>query len=588
MSFIAELRRRNVIRVGIAYLAGAWLLIQIVETLFPVFNLPGSAIRIVVISVAVGFAPALILAWVFEITPDGFTRDKGGASIDNKRFDRIIMILMALALAYFSADKFLLDPARDTAREADIERQIRSNVLTESFADRSIVVLPFVNMSSDADNEYFADGITEELLNVLAKLETLRVISRTSTFAFKGQAINIADVVEQLNVTYVLGGSVRKAGDSLRITAQLIDGRSDTHIWSETYDRKLDDIFAIQDEIAAHVAEELKLRILDRRSDKIDPLAYAAMLQARYLLNLYDASRMDEAGELLETGLNLEPDYAALWIEKTRYHTHQIYYGVVPEDEARNEREAAKLHLARVDPESPAVLIGKAGSEENLATRAELVARAYRLAPTDPVIVEAVARLARDLGQFDVAKALGEYLVARDPLCGRCFYRLGQTYMEAFEPESAIPHFEKALLLGAGQLDAAYAIGQAYLMSGDPDTALKMFEVALHATHRQLGLLMAFHDQGRQDQFNGLFAEFEQQSEWDNLALVYAWIGDADKAFGLLEKGHKQFPSEYTTIFSDTRLMRIHDDPRWRALMEKIGTTPEQLAAIKLDISVPN
>jgi tetratricopeptide (TPR) repeat protein len=297
---------------------------------------------------------------------------------------------------------------------------------------------------------------------------------------------------------------------------------------------------------------------------------------------------MDDVGELLDTGLDLEPDYPALLIEKYRYHTHQIFHGVVPEDEARKNRAATMAHLERADPENPAVLISKVGTEKNLATRADLIVRAYRLAPTDPIIVEVVARLARDLGQFDVAIALGDYLVARDPLCGRCFYRLGATYMEAFEPGRAIPHFEKALLLGAGQLDAAYGIGHAHLMNGNLDTALKMFEVALHEVHRQLGFLMAFHDQGRLAEFKELLAEFEQQVGWDQHAFVYAWIGDADKAFELLEAGYAQFPSAYTTLFSDTRLIRIHDDPRWRKLMERIGTTPEQLAAIKLDISAPN
>ena len=588
MSFLSELRRRNVLRVSIAYLAGAWLLIQIVETLSPVFRLSEAGFRVVVIALAVGFIPALVLAWAFELTPGGLARDRGAATTDNKGFDRIIIALLAVAVAYFSVDKFLLDPARDEKRVAEVARQARSDVLTESFADRSIAVLPFENMSADAGNEYFADGITEELLNVLAKLKDLRVISRSSVFAFKGQNPNVADVAERLNVTYVLEGSVRKAGNTVRITAQLIEARSDTHIWSETYDRTLDDIFAIQDEIAAHVAEELELRILDRQSDKIDPPAYQAMLQARFLLNLYDPSRMDDVGGLLDTGLNLEPDYPALLIEKYRYHTHQIFHGVAPEDEARKNRAATMAHLQRIAPDNPVVLMYGIAPEENLARRAELVARVYGLAPTDAAIVENVARFARDLGQFEAAISLGEYLIDRDPLCGRCFYRLGATYMEAFEPVSAIPHFEKALLLGAGQLDAAYGIGHAYLMNGDPDTALKMFEEALHEVHRQLGFLMAFHDQGRQAEFKALFAEFEQQVGWDQQAFVFAWIGDADKAFELLEKGYAQFPDDYAALFSDTRLMRIHDDPRWRRLMERIGTTPEQLAAIKLELAVPN
>ena len=257
MSFLKELKRRNVLRVGAAYVVGSWLLIQVAETIFPLFGYGDTPARMVVIVLAIAFIPSLIFSWAFEITPEGLKRD---ADVDRdlsviqttgKKLDRIILVVLALALAYFAFDKFVLDPARDAVELAtatqEAHQEGRSEALVDSYGDKSIAVLPFVNMSSDPEQEYFSDGISEELLNLLAKIPELRVISRSSSFAFKGGKIDIPTVAKKLNVAHVLEGSVRKAGNQVRITAQLIDARTDTHLWSETYDRELANIFAVQD-----------------------------------------------------------------------------------------------------------------------------------------------------------------------------------------------------------------------------------------------------------------------------------------------------------------------------------------------------
>ena len=243
MSLFSELKRRNVLRVAIGYLAASWLLIQIVETLFPIFGLSDASIRLSVILLAIGFPLILIFSWLYELTSEGLKLEKDvDRSITlvhhtGKKLDRAIIVVLTLALGYFAFDKFVLDPARDTAREEVVAKQARTDALVESYGEKSIVVLPFVNMSDDAGNEYFADGISEELLNLLAQIPQLRVISRSSAFSFKGKDIDIQTVAEKLNVAHVLEGSVRKSGNKVRITAQLIEARSDTHLWSGTYDR---------------------------------------------------------------------------------------------------------------------------------------------------------------------------------------------------------------------------------------------------------------------------------------------------------------------------------------------------------------
>jgi TolB-like protein len=291
LSFFDELKRRNVIRIAGLYLVGAWLIVQVASTVLPAFDGPGWVLRALITLLAIGFFPALIFAWAFELTPEGLKREKevdraGSISLHTgKKLDRVIMVVLALALGYFAFDKFVLAPQREAEQTRAARNAGRSEALVESYGDKSIAVLPFVDMSPQKDQEYFSDGISEELLNLLSKISQLRVISRSSAFSFKGKDIEIPEIAKRLNVAHILEGSVRKAGNQVRVTAQLIDARSDTNLWSETYDRPLDNIFAVQDEIAAAVVAQLKLKLLDAapHAKATDPRAYALYLQARHL-----------------------------------------------------------------------------------------------------------------------------------------------------------------------------------------------------------------------------------------------------------------------------------------------------------------
>jgi TolB-like protein len=322
LSFLNELKRRNVLRVGAAYVVSSWLLIQVAETIFPLFGYGDTPARLVVIVLAIAFLPSLILAWVFEITPEGLKRDadvvreQSITEVTGKKLDRIILVVLALALAYFAFDKFVLDPVRDAELVEETEQQIRTDVLVESYGDLSIAVLPFVNMSSDPEQEYFSDGISEELLNLLAKIPEMRVISRSSAFSYKGKDIDIPTIAEQLDVAHVLEGSVRKAGNQIRITAQLIEARSDTHLWSETYDRKLENIFAVQDEISVAIVEALKeslniqLETTRKTLTATNIEAHDAYLRGRYLVAQRSQDSIEGAILEFEKATALDPGYA--------------------------------------------------------------------------------------------------------------------------------------------------------------------------------------------------------------------------------------------------------------------------------------
>lgn len=320
---LSELKRRNVLRTAAAYLAGSWLLLQIVETLFPVFALDDSVLRYMVIMLGIGFIPVLVISWVFEWTPDGIKREQEtgprtqAAKAQAKTWDRIILVVMALALGVFAFDRFIITPQREAAlietatkAGAEMERAKVSAIVHESVA-----VLPFYNMSADPDNEYFSDGLTETLLHMLAQMADLKVAARTSSFAFKNKNIDIRKIAAELGVAHVLEGSVQKAGDRIRVTAQLIRASDGFHLWSQNYDRTLDDIFAIQDEIAADVASALGSTLLADNNNTIvgpftdDVNAYDIYLQAleQQAIGTFDA--LSKAEVLLSDALIADPAF---------------------------------------------------------------------------------------------------------------------------------------------------------------------------------------------------------------------------------------------------------------------------------------
>jgi TolB-like protein len=329
MSLFEELKRRNVFRVGIAYGVTAWLLIQISDTVFPRIGLSESAITLVIALLGIGFIPALIFAWAFEMTPEGIKRERDvnrAKSITpqtGKKLDRMIIGILTVVIAFLVADRFILHRDHPATESASPAAKPDSSVDvapagTTAPARASIAVLPFVNMSADAENEYFSDGISEELLNVLVRVSALEVASRTSSFAYKGKDLPLSQVARELGVANILEGSVRKSGNRVRITAQLIDAGSDRHLWSDTYERELDDIFDIQEEISNHIVKELKIALdvgeaadmarLQRPTDNTD--AYELYLQGRFQWRKRLEANIRSSIELFEDAIALDPGFA--------------------------------------------------------------------------------------------------------------------------------------------------------------------------------------------------------------------------------------------------------------------------------------
>jgi len=468
-------------------------------------------------------------------------------------------------------------------------------------AKRSIAVLPFVNMSSDPEQEYFSDGISEELLNLLAKNPELKVISRSSAFTFKGKDVDIPTVAAQLGVAHVLEGSVRKAGNRVRVTAQLIDAETDTHLWSETYDRELNDVFAIQDEIAGQVVEQLNVALFGMPSAEQDVNldAYTLYLQGRHLSNIASPESLETAEGLLKQALAIDPNYADAWLVLARNYSGQRQASVMPGEKANQLRNEAIERARFLDPENAEVYADLAGGamfiERDLSAAAKHLARGMALEPTNTRINWSAANLALNLGRLEDAEAFMEYVTTHDPLCADCITGLSSVYMLQGKLDEAAKTNATANLMGVPFVDANLVSALILLLQGQHDTSLATWRKANPGPFRTYGEAITLYSMGRETEFVATFEELKAQFGADYptmVARVYAWMGDKDSAFEWLGRYHVEHPELGPVIGNFWELLSVelhslHDDPRWLAHLRRLGIAPEQLAAFDFNVPLP-
>ncbi len=602
MSLFSELERRNVIRVAIAYVVASWIIIQVVETLFPVFDIAASYVRLIVVLLTIGFIPVVVLAWIYEWTPDGIKlegdvdRRSSATRRSDRQVDRAIIVVLALAFGYFSLDKFVLDPARDAQREEQVATRVRDETLKAAFATDSIVVLPFANLSEGPDNEYFSDGISEELLNLLARISRLRVISRSSAFSFRGANITPSDIANKLSVKHLLNGSVRKHEDQVTITAELVDAHSNTTLWSETYERELDDVFEIQNEIASSVADKLDV-VLPGQSPSVketDTRAYTLFLQARYLANQFTPESLDQAATLYREALDIDPDYSRAWSGLGWVYANQTSSGHLAQEEALDlAREATWTALA-LDPNNARAYANVGwiamNYDNDLALAARHYSRALSLDPNGAGIVNGAAVLTEMLGRVEEAVTLHEYSIARDPVDANRHSNLAVAYITADRYDDAISSIQTAITLSPQRIGAHYLLGLAHLLKGDAQSALEAFEQETDEEYRVKGRALAYNDLGRKTESDAALAELRDRwgEQWPSeVAQVYAWRGAADAAFEWLDKAIAANESGINEQALSPLYSKIENDARWHALIEQWGKSPEQLAAISFEIDLP-
>jgi TolB-like protein len=458
-----RLYRRKVVQWGLLYAAGAWGLLQGIAYMRDTFGWPAYLQQSATVLLLIGLPIVLVLAW--------FHGDRGHRQV--KAGELVILAgLFLLGAGLFWYFHRASENASSTIASPDAR-------LTPEFAsDASIAVLPFVNMSSDKEQEYFADGISEELLNLLAKIPELRVIARTSSFSFKGKDIAIDEIARALNVANVLEGSVRRSGETLRITAQLVRASDSSHLWSQTYDRDLTDIFAVQDEIAASVVQQLKIRLLGAapKVRATDARAYALHLQAEALFRQFTKSALEESIALNEQALAIDPEYTAAWVGLANLYIAQIGEGFRPANEGVRLAHEFTAKALSIDPAyapAHATLGGIAQLyDRDLALAAKQIERASALEPTNLDILDVAGSQARRLGRLQQAIEIQEYLVDRDPVNEFAYNELGKTYRYAGRLDEAITAFRTALRLNPLLVDIHMPIAEVLLQQGDATGAL--------------------------------------------------------------------------------------------------------------------
>ena len=462
MSLLSELRRRNVFRMAVLYVVAAWLMMQVAEVVIDLAHLPDWIGPAVLGLLAIGFPIALIFSWIYELTPEGIAlekdvdRDQSITHVTGRRMDFIVIALMSAALMMFAWHTWW--PTTPT--------------------DKSIAVLAFENMSADPEQEYFSDGVAEELLNSLAQVPDLRVISRSSSFSFKGQDVDIPTVAKQLNVAHIVEGSVRKMGSRVRITAQLIDASSDSHLWSQTYDRELGDIFSVQEDISAAVTAALKERLdigsraAHQVSGTMSTDAYDAYLRGRYLVVQRTRTAIEDAVREFEKAISMDPDYALAYAELAvaKLLSSDANYGGFDHEDAvaiATEHVERALTLDPVLAKAHAAKGFLAYNQGDIETAMPHYERAIELNPNQ-AIVHTWAGIGHNiLGNYKAALAAGEVACRLDPLSGTANFnyvlglikrnRLDEARREAEKLTAIAPHFHAIAQTALKSLDGNWA-----------------------------------------------------------------------------------------------------------------------------------
>lgn len=561
MSFIDELKRRNVLRIALAYTIVAWLIAQVTELAFDSFGTPDWVIKTVLFLLIIGFPLALLFAWAFEFTPDGLKREKDVNRSESitpqtgRKLDYSIIAALVLALGYFAADKFLLDPTWNVEE-------------LQTTANRSIAVLPFVNMSSDPEQEYFSDGIAEELLNLLSKIPGLQVSARSSSFQFKGENLDVIKIGQQLNTSLLLEGSVRKSGTNVRITAQLIDAGSGFQLWSDSYDREIEDVFAVQDEISAAIVDAmqehlgLQVESAPRVRAAENPAAHEAYLRGLYLVA--QDTRTGRQGAVLEfeRALSHDPDYAIA-------HAGLAMVIIGPFATAEMRARAA-LHIKRamaLDPELAEAYVARGlllYIQINYEDALTSFRRAVQINPNYVIAYTWMGHLLNiHLGRYDEGFPMGETAMRLDPLSipTIVFYvqtlternRLAEAAVELDKIASIFPHvyaYRHGSLMSRGGKTADAVLGSLDALRINPSygrvrnglsyhfAAVGFEKEALAISPRTSPFIMSYLGKPRDAitiAESRLAEDPDLQSARHNLGLALAGAGDYANARPILE-----------------------------------------------------
>ena len=583
-NFFAELKRRNVYKVAVAYAVVGWLLVQIATQVFPFLEIPNWVVRLVIALVAIGFPIALVIAWAFEATPEGIKRtevaDAMPAVTRQKKHAWIYIVVVgaAISVALFFLGRFTA--GNKTVATAPNE-----------LSAKSIAVLPFDNLSRDPDNAFFTEGVQDEILTRLAKVADLKVIARTSTQQFKSAPADLRDVAKQLDVTNILEGSVQKVNDQVRVNVQLINALTNAHLWAEIYDRKLTDIFAVESDIAKTIADQLQAKLTGSEKQMMaaqpttDTTAYELYHKGRSLWGKRTGDNIPKAIAFFEQAIARDPNYALAYAGLASAYILSPFYTGADRREAGSKAKEAALKALRLDPnlaEAHAAL-GKVlfFSEIDLPGATREYKRAIELKPND---ADAHHWFSNDslaaLGQFDEAIAEGKRSVELDPLSIVINADLGETFFYARRFDESVAQLRKTLEIDPTSFYAHYNLGIALQAKGDLSGAITEYEKAkqLSGDNPTVATFwaQAKAHAGDKEAARRMLSELDEISKHREVvgylrALLYLSLNNKNEALRWLEQGYgERDGSNICWINVDPLLDSLHGDPRFEALVQKV------------------
>lgn len=557
--FWSELKRRNVVKVGLAYILACWVVLQVTSILVPALLLPDWVLTLVTLLLAIGLVPAAIFAWAYDMTPGGIKRDGGKAGVvTGKRFsgrplDFLIIGFLSTGIIFLLVDRWASAPPTEP----------------DTVFQSSIGVLPFVNMSSDPKQEYFSDGLSEELLNLLARIPELKVAARTSSFSFKDKDLAIPEIASRLKVAYVLEGSVRKQGNQLRITAQLIQADNGYNLWSETYDRQLDNVFQIQEDIAIAVVDALRITLLGEvpKTRKTDPKAYQLFLEGQYLKRQLSSDSLNRAIQAFKQAVEIDPAYVPAWAELADTYLWGGGSGELSYKEGAALADQAIQTAISTDPDYAFAYyvrgISWIFSKNRFKQGIKDFQHALTLDPDNAFLVAAIGKGAFVTGKFDLAITQYKTALAMEPVVPEFYLYLGRAYLSSGRLDDAEATFRTLLSLSPssyGEND----LWRTLLLKGE-------LEAALAESDTSFSRAIIHHVLGNTAVADEALADLIENADLYTIAMVYGYRGDVDKTFEWLNN-HLEKGNYYPTfILTETAFRSVHSDPRWASFLEKLG-----------------
>ena len=589
-NFFSELKRRNVYKVAVAYIVAGWALSQGIAQVFPVFDVPNWVIRLIVLLISIGFPIALFLAWAFEITPEGIKRTEDVDPAFEGRAKSRAWIYIVIAGALFSIGLFFLGRYSAENKTAS----------PSGISNKSIAVLPFDNLSRDPDNAYFTEGVEDEILTQLAKVADLKVISRTSTQHFKSAPENLPAIAKQLGVTNILEGSVQKAADQVRVNVQLISAMTGAHLWADTYDRKLTDIFAVESDIARAIAENLQAKLTGSAEQVLaskpteNPQAHELYLRGRYFWNRRTGENLKKAADYFQQAIGKDPRYALAYSGLADCHVLLPVYpdlGSNPRDELPQALSAARKAVQLDDTlaEAHSSLARALASDLQLSAAVSEFNRAIELNPNYATAHQWFGECLQSQGRVEEGLAELKRAQELDPLSLIINSLLGFAFDTAGKSDEAIAQLRKTIEIDPNFWIAHLYFGNVLEHKGQLKEAIVEFEksnaLQAHAAYNLADLARAYFLVGRKEEAQQLWDKLQSLSERQyvpaySMAVVQLTFGNKDEAIRLLEKSyedHAPFDSaDLGWILVDHRLDSLRSDPRFKNLIARIFSGTRQ------------